>query len=243
MFKSAAYILNPLFLLVSWCIFFYWQKYLWLWVVLAVLAIIITAVLVSGYNFFRYKLQWLNFILIYLGQLSFLLLLKNSVARYTLAVVIALLWSFTWWMLKQHFKNIPALRRDEYLAFKKYWYILNLWFFASSVYSLIIFLSLDFYYLGFFVVIFIYCLTKDLFRSLKLSSFIFWPPVLFLSAQLFLVVYFLPVSFYVAGALIVLWFYYFIILLEEERRSIKSTFLVVMIVTLFLLLSSLYIIL
>lgn len=243
MFKSAAYILNPLFLLVSWCIFFYWQKYLWFWAILAILAIIITAIVVSGYNFFRYKLQWLNFIFIYLGQLSFLLLLKNSVARYALAVVIALLWSFTWWMLKQHFKNMPALRRDEYLAFKKYWYILNLWFFVSSVYSLIIFLSLDFYYLALLVVILVYCLAKDLLKSWKLPSSIFWLPVLFLSAQLFLVVYFLPVSFYVAGALVVLWFYYFIVLLEGEKKSIKFTFLATMTITLFLLLSSLYIIL
>lgn len=243
MLKSIVYILNPLFLLLAWCVFFYSQKGLLIWVILALFSIILTAILTSGYNFWKHKLQWFNFLVIYLGQFAFLLMLKNASARYLSAIVICLLWSFTWWMLKAYFKNYLAPSQLEYMAFKKYWYVLNLWLFISSCYSLLIFLSLDFYYLAVLVVLVIFAMAKDLFGSAKKFSWVFWALAMFFFAQLFIVVYFLPVSFYVSGTIIVLWFYYFVTLALDEKKKIKWPILTIFLVSLFLLLSSLYIIL
>ncbi len=243
MFKSTAYIFNPLFLLLAWCIFFYTQKGLLTWVILSLLSIILTAILTSGYNFWRHKLQWFNFLVIYLGQFTFLLMLKNSGARYLSAVIICFLWAFVWWMLKSYFKNYLAPSQTEYLVFKKYWYVLNLWFFVSSCYSLIIFLSLDFYYVVLLVVLVVFSMAKDLFGASKHLGWLFWALSIFFFAQAFIVIYFLPVSFYVAGTLLVLWFYYFITLSLDEKKNVKWPIFIILLVTIFLLASSLYIIL
>lgn len=243
MFKANAYILNSLFLLIVWCVFFYIQKWLLIWVILSLLSILLTAFLISGYNFWRQKLQWFNFLLIYLAQFSFLLMLKNSPARYLSAIVICMLWAFTWWMLKQYFKNYLAPSQAEYLSFKKYWYVLNLWFFISSCYSLVIFLSLDFYYFVILVSLLIFSMARDLLGEAKQFNFLFWLLAVFFFAQLYLVLYFLPVSFYVAGALLVLWFYYFVTLAADDKRKAKWPILIILLVTAFLLISSLYIIL
>jgi hypothetical protein len=243
MFKSTAYILNPIFLLLTWCIFFYREKEPLLWASLSLASIILTAVLISGYNFWRHKLQWFNFLIIYISQFVFLGMLKNITGRYLSAIVICILWAFTWWMLKAYFKNYLAPSQVEYLAFKKYWYILNFWFFVSSCFSLMIFLSLDFYYVVLLVVLVMISMAKDLLSNQKKITWYFWVLSAFFFAQLFMVVYFLPVSFYVAGTLVVLWFYYFVTLLHEDKRKAKWPILTIILVTFFLLASSLYIIL
>jgi hypothetical protein len=243
MFKSVAYILNPLFLLLAWSVFFYNEKGLWVWLIFSLLSIILTAILTSGYYFWKHKLQWFNFLVIYLSQFSFLLMLKNSSARYFSAVVICALWSFTWWMLKQYFKNYLSPSQLEYMAFKKYWYILNLWFLLTSAYALTIFLSLDFYYMAIFVVLVILAMAKDLFVSKKSWTWTSWLLVAVFFAQAFMLVYFLPVSFYVSGTIVVLWFYYFVTLSLDEKKKAKWPIIIVLLVTFFLLLSSLYIIL
>lgn len=243
MFKSIAYILNPLFIFIAWSIFFYSQKNPYLWVVLSLLSIIVTALVLSGNYFWRHKLQWFNFLVAYLAQFAFLLMLKNVSARYWSAFVLAVLWAFTWWMLKSYFKNYLNPKQVEYLSFKKYWYILNLWFLSASAYSLIIFLSLDFYYFVILVSIVILAMAKDLFGNNRSYTWDFWALTLFFFAQIFAVVYFLPVSFYVGGTLVVLWFYYFVSLAQDDKKKAKWPILIILSVTLFLLLSSLYIIL
>ncbi|MDQ5938976.1 MAG: hypothetical protein QG603_481 [Patescibacteria group bacterium] len=243
MLKSIVYILNPLFLLLAWSVFFYREKGLTFWLIFSLLSIILAAILTSGHHFWKHRLQWFNFLIIYVAQFGFLLMLKNSTARYLSAVVLAFLWAFTWWMLKQYFKNYLSPNQLEYLAFKKYWYILNIWFLLSSVYSFTIFLSLHFYYVSLVVVLAILAMTKDLFSKQKSWS---WPAWLLLAVffvQAFILVYFLPVSFYVAGTLLVVWYYYFVTLTLDDKKKAKWPIIVILAVTIFLLLSSLYIIL
>lgn len=243
MFKSAVYILNPLFLLLTWCIFFYREKEPVLWATLALASIVLTAILISGHYFSRHKLQWFNFLIIYLSQFIFMSMLMNTTGRYLSAIVISILWGFTWWMLKAHFKNYLTPSQVEYLAFKKYWYVLNFWFFISSCFSLITFLSLDFYYVMLLVVLVAISMAKDLLGSQKKLAWYFWLFSAYFFAQLFIVVYLLPVSFYVAGTLLTLWFYYFSSLAQEDKRNPKWPFFIIILVTVLLLASSLYIIL
>ncbi len=242
MFKSTVFILNPLFLLISWCVFFYSQKGLLVWVILSLLSILLTAIFTSGYSFWKHKLQWSNFLLIYLAQLGFLLMLKNNLARYLSAIVICFLWAFTWWMLKKYFKNYLAPNQLGYMSFKKYWYILNLWFLLSSVYSLTIFLNLDFYYVAILVVLAIMSMTRDLMAS-KSWHWTFWLLIAIFFAQAFMLVYFLPVSFYVSSTIVTLWFYYFVTLALDDKKKAKWPIFIILLVTTFLLVSSLYIIL
>lgn len=243
MFKSIAYILNPLFIFITWSIFFYSQKNPYLWVTLSLVSIIFTAVLLSGHYFWRHKLQWFNFLLAYLAQFAFLLMFKNISARYWAALALSVLWGFTWWMLKAYFKNYLNPKQVEYLSFKKYWYVLNLWFLLASSYSLIIFLSLDFYYFVILVSVVIFSMAKDIFANTYRWAWDFWALTLFFFGQIFTVVYFLPVSFYVAGTIVVLWFYYFVTLVQDDKKKAKWPILIILLVTFSLLLSSLYIIL
>ncbi len=243
MLKSIVYILNPLFLLLAWSVFFYSEKGLAPWLIFSLLSIILTAILTSGHYFWQHKLQWFNFLLIYLAQFGFLLMLKNSTARYLSAIVLSFLWAFTWWMLKQYFKNYLSPNQLEYLSFKKYWYILNLWFLLVSVYSFTIFLSLHFYYVSLVVVLAILTMSKDLFSNQKSWGLATWFLIAVFFAQAFMLVYFLPVSFYVAGTLVVMWYYYFVTLALDDKKKAKWPIIIILAVTVFLLLSSLYIIL
>ncbi len=210
MSKYLVLLVSPLILLLGFWLFFYYGKGIVWFSAVSILVIIISGRLLAKYYFWKFKLLWLNFIIVYIAQLLFLLLLTSGSGRYILAFIFAVIWGVVWWLMSKYFSTIRDIDDRDYLAANKFFYYLGFWLLSTSLYSLIIFLNLPILYFLLFMFIAIFLWGRDIINSTEgLSKHYIWL-VLFLSVQGLAIFYLLPVSFYVAGTIATLWFFYII---------------------------------
>lgn len=221
MFKYLVIILSPIIFAVGGWLFFYQEKGIIYLLIVEILNILISARVLSRYNFLRFKLLWLNLILVYIAQLLFLLFMISGTARYWLAFILALLWAAIWWLLKNYFKHITDLANSDYLSVSKFFYYLAFWFLSSSLYFLVIFLHFSRLQAIIILLMVTFFWALDINRSKQQFNVYFVLFALFLLAQLLVVIYFLPVSFYVAGAIATLWFFFIIDNTANQLKHFK----------------------
>lgn len=208
MFKIILPWLTALFILLTWWFFFSQAQSLWWIIILSIVLLLWTARRLSGRLFWQYKLSWFNIIFIYLAQSLFLLLLKSSNLRFGVAFWLAFLWGFIWWSWQQYFRKANILLSADYLVFNRFWYYLNFWVLASSIYALLVFLNLPLLLaLGALMLVGASFLLELLLRERVFSwrLFILW---FWLFVQICAVITLLPINFYLAGVLATLWFFF-----------------------------------
>lgn len=210
MLKYLVIILSPLLFMAGFWLFFYQEHGVIYLLGVEILNIIISGRILSRYHFLRFKLLWLNLIMVYISQLLFLLFMISGTARYWLAFLLSLLWGLIWWLLKNYFKNITDLANTDYLAINKFFYYLAFWFLSSSLYFLVIFLHFPRLYAAVALLLAALSWALDINRVKGQPNIYFVFFILFLLAQLVVLIYFLPLSFYVAGAIATLWFFFII---------------------------------
>ena len=209
MFKTILPWLTAFITLLGWWLFFSQTKSLWWVLIVSILLIVWTARRIAGRLFWQYKLSWLNIIFIYLAQSLFLLLLKSNNLRFGLAFWLALLWGFIWLFWQQYFRKVHiALLQAVYLSFNKFWYYLNFWFLASGIYALLAFINLPLL-LAFSIILLVgFSLSLELLLRERVFSWrllLLWS---WLFLQITAAISLLPISFYLAGALLTLWYFF-----------------------------------
>ncbi|PIR07009.1 MAG: hypothetical protein COV55_01115 [Candidatus Komeilibacteria bacterium CG11_big_fil_rev_8_21_14_0_20_36_20] len=212
MYKYLVLFFNPLILLVGFWLFFYYQSGLVWLVVLSLLAILLTGRILSQRYFWKFKLLWFNLMVVYIAELLFLLLLTSETVRYLSSFILVLAWLVLWILLKKYFQVIKDkdTGNKDYLAFSRFFYYLGFWFLSSSLYSLIIFLNLSALSCLFLMLLATFLWMQDIFKSAEnINKYYVWF-AMFLLAQALAALYFLPVSFYIAGTIATLWFFFII---------------------------------
>lgn len=208
MFKAILPWLTALLTLFGWWFSFNQAKSLWVLVIIFVILLLWTARRLAGRLFWQYKLSWLNIILIYLLQSLFLFLLKSNNLRFGISFWLALLWGFIWWSWQQYFRKAQVLLKADYLSFNRFWYYLNFWFLASGVYALLAFINLPIL----LALAILLLIGLSFLADLLLRERVFNWRLLFLWFWLFLqvtaVISLLPISFYLAGAMLTLWYFF-----------------------------------
>lgn len=237
MSKYLLLFLNPLILLISFWLFFYNnQGIIWL-IIIALATIIISAKIMSQQYFWKFKFLWLNFIIVYIAELLFLLLLTSGEARYILAFILSFIWGIAWLLLKKYFESIRDLNNKDYLAWHKFLYYLGFWFLSTSLYSLVIFLNFKLSYAVIIMLLSIFLLGREIISiSEGISKYYIWF-VLFLSMQILWILYLLPISFYVAGTIATLWFFFIIDSTVNQLKHFKL-YLGIFLVSIFILLAT-----
>ncbi len=210
MLRFSALIISPLFIFVSFWLFFSELSGL-LWIILlAALIVLISGRILSGGYFWQFKNLWLNLILTYIAQFLFLLLLTSGALRYSLAFLLSVLWALIWWLLNRYFQNIKDIQAREYLAVNKFFYYLSFWFLACSAYSLVIFVHFPPVYALLVVLAAMFFWSREILAAQETLGTAYLIFSLFLSAQVMAILYFIPLSFYVAGTIATLWFFFII---------------------------------
>jgi hypothetical protein len=220
MFKYLIIFISPLLLLSGFWFLFYNQQNMHYWLILGASSVILLSGRILARNkFWRFKILWLNLILVYVSQLLFLLLLISGEIRYLLSFVLALIWMLVWWLMAKYFEDADNIDSNNYLAVNKFFYYLAFWFLSTSLYSLVIFLHFSILsaYLILIVVSFFWSLS--IIRDRDDINWLYLIFALFLLTQILAVVYLLPVSFYVAGTIATLWFFFII---DNTANGLKS---------------------
>ncbi len=210
MLKYIVKFINPLILLTGFWLFFYLEKGLWILIVVSLISIIAGAKIISSTYFWKHKLMWINFILVYLSQLAFLLLSTSSDFRYYFSFILAVLWGIVWFLLEKYFDNIKLINNKDYLAFNRFFYYLGMWFLATSVYSVIIVLKVAVIKAISVLVIAALLWTWDILRNSEDTRVYYVWLTTFIFAQIAVAVYLLPLDFYVAGTIVTLWLFFII---------------------------------
>ncbi|PLX26339.1 hypothetical protein C0580_00075 [Candidatus Parcubacteria bacterium] len=211
-------LVSPLIFLIGFWIFFYSHSGL-LWLIsISIITVFVSGRILSGKRWWRFILLWLSLIFSYIAQLLFLLLLTSGTMRYGLSVLLGVFWAMVWWFLRRYFDRIDDAFSQEYLAFKRFFYYVSFWFLTSSLYSLVIFLSIPLYYLIIIILGAAWLWGREILYTAddKNSLYIYFG--LFLLAQVITIVYFIPVSFYVMGTIATLWFFFII---DSTMRKIN----------------------
>ncbi len=207
MFKILLPFISPIFFLATWWWFFYYQRGVGVIAIIASLSIILVGRLLARGQWWSLRWLWINFLWCYLSQFLFLLLIRTDNWRYILAFILAAFWSGAWFLVAKHCHDLAGQAKD-YLAFRKFWYYFNFWLLASSAYALVTFIGLSMYYAAGALLVVMLLASYDLLTGPWRMRLINLLLLFFIMLQLVLIVYFLPISFYVAGALLGLWFFF-----------------------------------
>lgn len=236
MLKYIVKFISPLLLLTGFWWFFYFQELLWLLIVLSLLNILLSAKLISKSYFWKHKLIWINFILVYIAQISFLLLSTSENFRYYFSFILAVLWGIVWFLLEKYFDNIKLINNKDYLSFNRFFYYLGLWFLSTSIYSLIIVLKLSPKYAIATLIGAVFLWTWDILRNSENTRVYYVWITTFLFSQIAIAVYLLPLDFYVSGTIVTLWLFFIIdkIIGQIKRLRIYLILFFLMIVLLFI---------
>ena len=226
MFRIIIPYFSSLLLLILWWSMFTNSQYLIAFNIFLILLIILTArVIFQNYFWSRYLL-WFSLIISFLGQLLFLTLMTSNTLRYLLAFFLAFLWLLVWFFIKKYFDNFKEIHNTEYLEFNKFFYYLSFYFLISSLYSLIIFIDLNLFLATFLVFIASFIYTKEISSSLLDLDKKFLYFVIFLMIQLFIILYYLPVSFYLAGTIFISYYFFLIDFNIKKAQNFKNYFLI-----------------
>jgi len=214
-------LVSPLIILIGFWAFFYDHNGL-LWLLsVSILTILISGRILSGKRWWRFMFLWFSLIVAYASQLLFLLLLTSGTMRYVLSLLLGFCWAMVWWLLRRYFDRIDAVFSKEYLSFKIYFYYLSFWFLTSSLYSLVIFLSIPFFYAVIVLLGAAWLWGRGIMNASELKNPYYLYFALFLLAQVLILVYFMPISFYVMGAIATLWFFF---IMDSAIRNIKFSY-------------------
>jgi len=239
MFKYISIFVSPLILLSGFWSLFYSQRDIHYWLLtVAIVVILLTGRILSRSKFWKFKVLWLNLILVYISQLLFLLLLISEQIRYFLSFILALSWMLIWWLMARYFDNIDNIESSNYLMVNKFFYYLEFWFLSTSLYSLVIFLHFPISYAVLIILGAAFFWSLDIVRTREELNWFYLVFALFLLVQILLVVYLLPVSFYVAGTIATLWFFFIIDNTANTLRFFKTYLGLFLLVTLLLLITS-----
>lgn len=219
MFKYLSIFISPLLLLFGFWSLFYSQKAIHYWLGVAIVVILVSGRILARNKFWKFKVLWLNLILVYISQLLFLLLLISGTARYGLSFILALSWMLIWWLMAKYFEKIGSIDSNNYLVVNKFFYYLGFWFLSTSLYSLVIFLHFPVFYAYLIMLGATFFWSLDIVRSREDLNWPYLLFTLFLLSQILMVVYFLAISFYVAGTIATLWFFFII---DSTANTLKS---------------------
>lgn len=202
--------INFLLVFVGGSLFFFQQKgFIWL-VIISLLVILMSGRLLAQHSFWHYKLLWLNLLLVYFSQFLFLLLITSQTSRYPILFLMAIIWGFSWWLLRKYFNRKVNIHNNDYLSFNIFLYVLGFWFLSSSLYAFIVFLDFPIIYALLIMLLATWLWTREIFglvEGLSRWQVIF---IVFVLTQILAVLYFLPISFYVAGTIATLCFFFMV---------------------------------
>jgi len=165
--------------------------------------------------------------------------MTSNTLRYFLVLLLALIWSLVWVFIKKYFDNFKEIVNTEYLEFNKFFYYLSFYFLISSLYSLIIFINLSLILATLIIIIFSYIYTKEIINTISDldKKFIYFTT--FCISQLFIILYYLPVSFYLSGAILISYYFFLIDFNIKKEKNFKNYFIIFTIATITLLITSL----
>ncbi len=211
-------LVSPLIILIGFWSFFYSHNGLIWLVAISVLTILISGRILAGRRWWRFMLLWFSLITAHISQLLFLLLLTSGTMRYGLSLALGVFWAIVWWFLRRYFNKIDDAFSQEYLSFKGFFYYLSFWFLSSSLYSLIIFLSIPLLYSIIIMLGAAWLWGREILRTAEVKNVYYIYFGLFILGQILIAVFFIPVSFYVMGAIATLWFFFII---DSTMRKIN----------------------
>ncbi|RJQ35581.1 hypothetical protein C4566_00280, partial [Candidatus Parcubacteria bacterium] len=192
-------LVSPLIILIGFWAFFYAHSGL-IWLLsISIATILISGRILSGQRWWRFMLLWFSLIISYVAQLLFLLLLISGSTRYVLSLIFGICWAVVWLFLRRYFDHIGEVFSREYLAFKIFFYYLSFWFLSSSLYSLVIFLSIPLLYAVIILVGAAWLWGREILATSEVKNNYYLYFTLFLLTQVLILVYFMPISFYVMG--------------------------------------------
>ena len=231
--------LSPLILLISWWSMLIYPNYLIRINIYLILLILFTAKIIFSNYFLTRYLLWISLLISFLAQLLFLTLMTSNTLRYFLVLLLALIWSLVWVFIKKYFDNFKEIVNTEYLEFNKFFYYLSFYFLISSLYSLIIFINLSLILATLIIIIFSYIYTKEIINTISDldKKFIYFTT--FCISQLFIILYYLPVSFYLSGAILISYYFFLIDFNIKKEKNFKNYFIIFTIATITLLITSL----
>jgi hypothetical protein len=189
----------------SW--FFATQQGLLWFVIVSLGVMIMSGRILAPSSFWRYRWLWLNLLLVYFSQFLFLLLITSHFTRYFVLFCLALIWWFSWWLLRKYFNRKINIHNNDYLAFNIFLYSLGFWFLSSSLYAFIIFLNFPILYALLIILLATGLWAQEIFSVAEGTSR--WQIIflVFILAQILAILYFLPFSFYVSSTIATLWFF------------------------------------
>jgi len=239
MVKHLSIFISPLILLAGFWSLFYSQQEIHYWLIaIAIVVILLVGRILARNKFFKFKILWINLIIVYISQLLFLLLLISGGLRYLLSFVFALLWLLIWWLMFKYFENIIDVESSNYLEVNKFFYYLGFWFLATSLYSLVIFLHFSLLYAWLILMVASFLWAFDIMRVKQELNWTYLIFTLFLLSQILAVGYLLPVNFYVPGTIATLWFFFIIDSTVNVLKSFRLYLALFLLVITLLLITS-----
>ena len=236
MLKFVVPILSPLFLFVTWWLFFATQQGI-IWIIaVTLLIILISGRILAANHFMQYKLLWINLMTVYIAQFLFLLLATSDNVRYGLGFLLAIIWAVIWWLLKNYFQNIKEVSQLDYLSFNRFFYYLGFWFLVTSLYALIVFLNLSPWIAIGLTAVVTWLWVRDIIKLVANSGQAYTWFIMIVLVQILAVLYLLPISFYVTGTIATLWLFFIIDSAVSTHKYFKrylSLFLLSVIILIF----------
>ncbi len=235
MLRILASYLSPFILLIFWWYMFsHTDKLIIINSILIVLILLTAKVIFNKYFLTRYLL-WISLLVSFIAQVLFLTLMTSNLLRYLLALLLAIIWSLVWVFIRNYFDNYKEIHNTEFLEFNKFFYYLSFYFLISSLYSLIIFINFPVVLAILIIIIVTFIYTKEIIKTVFEVDRKFIYFVTFAISQLFLILYYLPVSFYLSGAILVI-FYFFIIDFNLKKYKNFLKYFIIFMISIFILL-------
>lgn len=239
MSKYIVIFISPILILTSFWLLFYSEiNFHYGSVIMAILIILASGRIIAKNKFWKFKVLWINLVLVYISQAIFLLLLISSEVRYFLSFVLALAWLLIWWLMSKYFEDIDNVESSNYLIVNKFFYYSGFWFLSTSLYSLVIFLHFSLLYSCLILLAATFCWSLDIIRNREDLNWFYLLFSLFLLTQILGVVYLLPVNFYVAGTIVTLWFFFIIDNTANNLKFFRQYLGLFLLVVLVLLITS-----
>lgn len=177
---------------------------------LSIILIILTIKILAKRHFFGFFRLWVNLSIVYFAQILFLVILNVNALRYILTIAWIAIWYLVFWLVAKYFKHLKDINDFDYLAFTRFLYYLSFWLLACSLYYLMIFINFSLWWTVLILLLAAGFFAKEiLLLSEKISRSIVWF-LIFSLAQLLLILYLVPISFYLAGTIACLWMFFFL---------------------------------
>ena len=231
--------ISPILLAFGFWRFFVKPESFWFLVFLSVLLIVVTIRLLSKKYFLAFFRLWINLSIVYVTQILFLIIINVAAWRYLLTVFWVLLWFLVFWLIAKYFKNLKDINDLDYLSFTRFLYYLSFWQLACTFYYLIIFINFSPWFSFALLLLVAWFFAKEIFLlNEKIIKGFLWL-LIFTLAQLFIALYLMPISFYVAGTIMSTWFFFMMEMSIFGFKNFVRWFWAFLLVVILLFISSL----